>query len=113
MSDVALAEHALLSDCGSAALVTGTGSVDWLCLPRFDSPPVLARLLDESAGYFLIAPASDAYRPTWRYRMPGLVLETTWTGPEGELVVTDAMALGARERGHELGHSAPGALLRR
>ena len=112
MSDVALAEHALLSDCGSAALVTGTGSVDWLCLPRFDSPPVLARLLDERAGYFLIAPASDAYRPTWRYRMPGLVLETTWTGPEGELVVTDAMALGAHERGHELGHSAPGALLR-
>jgi alpha,alpha-trehalase len=112
MSDVALAEHALLSDCGSAALVTGTGSVDWLCLPRFDSAPVLARLLDDEAGYFLIAPESPEYRPTWRYLRHGLVLETTWTGPEGELVVTDAMALGAQERSHELGQSAPGALLR-
>jgi alpha,alpha-trehalase len=112
MSDVALARHALLSDCGCAALVTANGSVDWLCLPRFDSPPLLGRLLDQAAGYFLIAPASDAYRPTWRYRSPGLVLETTWTGPEGELVVTDAMALGPHERGHELGHSAPGVLLR-
>lgn len=42
MSDIALDRHALLSDCGAAALVTDTGSVDWLCLPAFDSPPVFA-----------------------------------------------------------------------
>jgi len=45
MSDVAVGQHAFLSDCSTAALVTRAGSVDWLCLPRFDSAPVLARLL--------------------------------------------------------------------
>jgi len=112
MSDVPLHQHALLSDCGSAALVTSAGSVDWLCLPRFDSSPVLARLLDDDAGHFLIAPASHGCTSTWRYRPSSLVLDTTWPCPDGELVVTDAMALGARERGHELGRTAPGVLLR-
>jgi len=112
VSDVPLGEHALLSDCGTGALVTAAGSVDWLCLPRFDSPPVLGRLLDEQAGHFLLAPATGGFTATWRYRSPGLVLETTWSGPEGELVVIDAMALGPRERGHDLGQSAPGVLLR-
>jgi len=112
MSDVPIHEHALLSDCGSAALVTVGGSVDWLSLPRFDAAPVLARLLDDDAGHFSIAPDSPAYEVSWRYRI-GLVLETTWSSPEGELVVTDALAFGARERGHKLGLSAPGALLRR
>jgi len=118
MSSVPLTQHALLSDCGAAALVTAAGSVDWLCLPRFDSPPVLGRLLDDDAGHFLIAPADciddigGTWSATWRYRLPGLVLETTWSGADGELVVVDAMALGHRERGHELGRSAPGVLLR-
>ncbi|MDQ2881780.1 MAG: glycoside hydrolase family 15 protein [Actinomycetota bacterium] len=112
MSDVALGRHALLSDCGSAALVTAAGSVDWLCVPRFDSPPVLGRLLDDAAGHFLIAPPAGTWSAKWRYRPPGLVLETTWSGPDGELVVVDAMALGHHERGHELGHTSPGVLLR-
>ena len=111
MSDVPLHQHALLSDCSAAALVTAAGSVDWLCLPRFDSAPVLGRLLDAGAGHFSIAPASAAYRSSWRYRS-GLVLETTWSGPDGELVVVDALAFGVRERGHELGRTAPGVLLR-
>ncbi len=117
MSDVPVAQHALLSDCGAAALVTAAGSVDWLCLPRFDSSPVLGRLLDDAAGHFRIAPAgaddpASGWSARWRYRPPGLVLETTWSGPGGELVVLDAMALGQRERGHELGRTAPGVLLR-
>ena len=112
MSDVAVGGHGLLSDCAGAALVTAAGSVDWLCLPRFDSPPVLGRLLDDDAGHFLIAPAGHGWSATWRYRSPGLVLETTWSGPEGELVVVDALALGPRERGHELGHGSPGVLMR-
>ena len=112
MSDVPLHQHALLSDCGSAALVTAGGSVDWLCLPRFDSPSVLARLLDDDAGHFRIAPAGPGSTSTWRYRPSSLVLDTTWSGPDGDLLVTDAMALGARERGHELGLGAPGVLMR-
>ena len=112
MSDTPLDQHAFLSDCGSAALVTAAGSVDWLCLPRFDSAPVLGRLLDPDAGHFLVAPATTAFSQRWRYRAPGLVLETTWDGADGELVVVDALALGRHDRGHELGRSSPGVLLR-
>ncbi len=113
VSDVAVGEHALLSDGGSAALVTSAGSVDWLCMPRFDSPPVFGRLLDDDAGHFLLAAAGrSAPSPSRRYRLPGLVLETTWSDPDGELVVTDAMALGRHERGHDLGRTSPGVLLR-
>ncbi len=113
MSNVPLHQHALLSDCRSSALVTATGSVDWLCLPRFDSSPVLGRLLDDHAGHFLIAPEADGFTAAWRYRPCSLVLDTTWTGDDGQLLVTDAMALGASERGHDLGLSSPGVLLRR
>jgi GH15 family glucan-1,4-alpha-glucosidase len=113
MSDVPIRDHALLSDCRSAALVTAQGSVDWLCLPRFDSAPLFGRLLDHDAGHFLIAPASDDFSVSWRYLRSSLVLQTTWSSAEGDLVVTDALALGAGERGHALGASAPGALLRR
>ncbi len=124
MSDVPIADHAFLSDCATSALVTAGGSVDWLCLPRFDSQPVFGRLLDPNAGHFSVAPANDpgddtaadpgdgGYTSTWRYRGPGLVLETTWSGSGGELVVIDALALGARERGHDLGLGSPRVLLR-
>lgn len=112
MSDIPVSEHALLSDCRSATLVTAGGSVDWLCFPRFDSPAVLGRILDDQAGHFLIAPALNGWASSWRYLPRSLVLETTWVGPDGELVVTDAMALGWRERGHGVGHDSPGVLLR-
>ena len=111
MSRVPLAEHALLSDCGTAALVTTGGSVDWLCLPRFDSPAVFARLLDDRAGHFAISLQGGTV-VSRRYRPCGLVLDTVWTSPDGELVVTDAMAFGRRDRGHQLGRTSPGVLLR-
>ncbi len=53
-----IAGYALLSDCHSAALVDRHGSVDWLCLPRFDAPSVLGRLLDDGAGHWRIRPAA-------------------------------------------------------
>ncbi len=112
MSDVPIGDHGLLSDCGGAALVTSAGSVDWLCLPRFDSPAVFSRLLDDEGGHFLVAPDTPSFTSTRHYRRSSLVLDTTWTSPEGELLVTDALALGAREHGHQLGLSSPGVLLR-
>ena len=57
MSDLPIAEHALLSDCHSAALVSRSGSVEWLCFPRFDSPAIFGRLLDDAAGHWSITPA--------------------------------------------------------
>jgi GH15 family glucan-1,4-alpha-glucosidase len=77
MSRTPVAEHAFLSDCASAALVTRAGSVDWLCLPRFDSPAVLARLLDDEAGHFSLRPADPGAVAKRRYRPQSLVLETT------------------------------------
>lgn len=112
MSNTPIEQHALLSDCGAAALVTSEGSVDWLCLPRFDSAPVLGRLLDDGAGHFSIAPVGVAQPTGRRYRPSGLVLDTTWDSAQGTVLLTEAMALGRHDRGHELGRSAPRVLLR-
>ena len=66
MSSVPIADHALLSDCHSAAMVTRAGSIDWLCFPRFDSPAVFARLLDDGAGHLPVTPddVQDVRGPT-------------------------------------------------
>ncbi|PRH80372.1 glycoside hydrolase family 15 [Streptomyces solincola] len=111
MSTVPLEDYALLSDCRSTALVSTAGSVEWLCLPRFDSPAVFGRLLDGGAGHWSIRPDGpcDVER---RYRDDTLVLETTFRTRTGTVVLVDALALGRRERGHALGASSPGVLLR-
>jgi GH15 family glucan-1,4-alpha-glucosidase len=106
-----ISDYALLSDCRSAALVTSGGSVDWLCSPRFDSPALFARLLDEDAGHWSIHPAG-AFQVTRRYVEDTLVLETTFRSRSGTVVLVDALALGGHERGHWLGTSSPGVLLR-
>jgi GH15 family glucan-1,4-alpha-glucosidase len=111
MSARPIGDHALLSDCRSAALVTSDGSVDWLCLPRFDSPAIFARLLDEDAGHWSIRPAGPA-DTSRRYVEDTLVLETTFRTTTGTAVLRDALALGRRERGHALGTASPGTLLR-
>ncbi|MFE5406207.1 glycoside hydrolase family 15 protein [Streptomyces sp. NPDC056580] len=111
MSGRPIGDHALLSDCRSAALVTSDGSVDWLCLPRFDSPALFARLLDEDAGHWAIRPTGPA-DVSRRYLEETLVLETTFRTTGGTAVLRDALALGRRERGHALGTASPGMLLR-
>jgi alpha,alpha-trehalase len=111
MSTVPIAAHALLSDCHSAALVTADGSVDWLCFPRFDSPSVFGRLLDDAAGHWSIRPAGG-YTASRRYLDRTLVLETTFRTQGGTVVVTDALATGTGTRGHTLGRGAPHLLIR-
>jgi alpha,alpha-trehalase len=112
MSDTPIADYALLSDRHSAALVSRDGSVDWLCFPRFDSPSVLGRLLGDEAGHWSIR-AAGATQVTRRYLDRTMVLETTFCTPTGTVAVTDALAMGAGNRGHQLGEDAPHLLLRR
>jgi GH15 family glucan-1,4-alpha-glucosidase len=119
VSDLPIADYALLSDCRSAALVNRAGSVDWLCLPRFDGPSVFARLLDDDGGHWSIGvpearPLQRASASTSRrYVERTMVLETIFETSGGSVVLTDAMAVGRGDRGHALGAAAPGALLRR
>jgi GH15 family glucan-1,4-alpha-glucosidase len=85
-------DYALLADLQSAALVSRTGSIDWLCLPRFDSPACFAALLDTpEAGHWQIAPAAGGVCSSRRYVEDTLILETTWTTPEGSIRVIDFM----------------------
>jgi alpha,alpha-trehalase len=111
MDSLPIGEYALLSDCRSAALVSRDGSVDWLCFPRFDGPSVFCRLLDPAGGQFAIRPAGE-FQVSRRYLDQTLVLETTFTTARGTAVLTDALAFGRNERGHQLGLHSPGMLLR-
>jgi GH15 family glucan-1,4-alpha-glucosidase len=111
MSTTPIADHALLSDCHSAALVTTAGSIDWLCFPRFDSPSTFARLLDDAAGHWSIRPRGDVV-VTRRYVERTMVLETTFRTPSGTVMVTDALALGEGTRDHDIGRGSPHVLLR-
>jgi alpha,alpha-trehalase len=113
MSHLPIADYALLSDCRSAALVSKGGSIDWLCFPRFDSPSVFARILHDTAGHWSIRPvAGTTYEATRRYVDDTMLLETTFTTGTGSVTLTDALAVGRNERGHELGAGDVSTVLR-
>ncbi|WP_234388823.1 glycoside hydrolase family 15 protein [Streptomyces sp. AS58] len=86
-------DYALVGDEQTGALVGRDGSVDWLCLPRFDSPACFAKLLgDEENGHWRIAPKDTEGPCTRRAYRPGtLVLDTEWDTPQGSVRVTDLM----------------------
>src|SRR5712691_1622701 len=85
-------DYAIIGDTSSAALVSRDGSIDWLCLPRFDSEACFAALLgDERYGYWQIAPARDFTRIRRRYRPGTLVLETEFSTPSGVVRLIDCM----------------------
>jgi alpha,alpha-trehalase len=112
MSSTAIADHALLSDRHSGALVSTAGSVEWLSFPRFDSPSVFGRLLGAEAGHWQIKPTSE-WRSSRRYVDRSLVLETTFTTHTGTIVLTDLLAMGPDNGGHRLGRDVPHLLIRR
>jgi GH15 family glucan-1,4-alpha-glucosidase len=86
--------YALIGDTQTAALVGRDGSIDWLCLPRFDSPACFAALLgDESHGRWLVAPAGGVRRVERRYRPGTLVLETDFHTEDGVLQLVDSMPI--------------------
>ncbi|GAA2047860.1 glycoside hydrolase family 15 protein [Leifsonia soli] len=85
-------DYALIGDLHTAAMVSIDGSIDWLCLPRFDSPACFAAIVgDDSAGRWLLAPADASRSTRRRYREDTLILETEWDTPDGSVRVTDFM----------------------
>jgi GH15 family glucan-1,4-alpha-glucosidase len=107
-----ISDYALLGDCHSAALVSRNGSIDWWCPARFDAPSVFARLLDPNAGHWWIRPRAE-HTVTRCYVEGTMVVQTDFTTDSGVLRLTDALALGAGERGHQIGYDSPHLLVRR
>src|SRR3974390_1905405 len=94
-----IGDYGFLSDCETCALVAPSGNVEWMCLPRMDSPSVFGAILDRGAGWFRLGPA-DATVPAGRRYLPGtMVLETTWDTPTGWAVVRDVLAIGPWRHG--------------
>jgi GH15 family glucan-1,4-alpha-glucosidase len=101
-----IADYAFLSDCENTCLIAPNGAVDWMCLPRPDSPSVFGAILDRSAGHFRVAPYG-VHVPAARRYLPGsLMVETTWQTATGWIIVRDALVMGpwhntdARSRTH-------------
>jgi GH15 family glucan-1,4-alpha-glucosidase len=85
-------DYALIGDLETCALIARDGSIDWLCLPRFDSGACFAALLGTPEhGRWLLAPAGDIRAAHRRYRPGTLVLETTFETPDGSVLLTDFM----------------------
>jgi GH15 family glucan-1,4-alpha-glucosidase len=89
-----IADYGFLSDCETTALVAPSGSVEWMCVPRMDSPSVFGAMLDRDAGLFRLAPAGVQV-PAGRRYLPGtMVLETSWGTRGGWIVVRDVLLIG-------------------
>src|SRR5262245_30520630 len=92
-----IAEYAFLSNCHTGALIAPDGAVDWLCVPRFDSPSVFGSLLDRQAGSFRFGPFGINVPTQIAYEPGTNVLVTTWRTPGGWLVGRDALTLGPHQ----------------
>src|SRR3954454_13179078 len=89
-----IADYAFLSDCDACALVAPGGNVEWMCLPRMDSPSVFGAILDRDAGLFRLGP-SDVQVPAARRYLPGtMILETSWEVNGGWIIVRDLLVMG-------------------
>ena len=100
-----IADYAFLSDCEATALVAPSGNIEWLCLPRMDSPSVFGAILDRDAGGFRLAP-EDVNVPDARRYLPGtMVLETSWGVGGGWIIVRDVLLIGPWHHDRERSHS--------
>ncbi len=103
-----IADYGFLSDCHTGALVAPDGSIEWMCLPHFDSPSVFGAILDRGAGSWRVGPYG-VYVPAGRRYIPGTnVVETTWMTPQGWLRVVEALTIGAwHDNKHGSSHTRP------
>ncbi|OBF34053.1 glycosyl hydrolase family 15 [Mycobacterium sp. ACS1612] len=99
-----IADYAFLSDCETTCLISSAGSVEWMCVPRPDSPSVFGALLDRSAGHFRLGPHGVSVPAARRYLPGGLIVETTWQTRTGWLIVRDALVMGPW---HDVGSRSP------
>ena len=88
-----IGDYAFLSDCETNCLIAPSGAIEWMCMPRPDSPSVFTALLDRAGGSFRVAPFGVAVPAARRYLPGTLVLETTWQTPTGWLIVRDALIM--------------------
>ena len=89
-----IADYGFLSDCENTCLISSSGSVEWLCAPRPDSPSVFGAILDRGAGHFRVSPYGISVPAARRYLPGSLILETTWQTPTGWLIVRDTLVMG-------------------
>ena len=89
-----IADYAFLSDCENTCLISSSGSVEWLCVPRPDSPSVFGAILDRGAGHFRLGPYGVSVPAARRYLPGSLILETTWQTHTGWLIVRDTLVMG-------------------
>ncbi len=89
-----IADYAFLSDCENTCLISSSGSVEWLCVPRPDSPSVFGAILDRAAGHFRLGPYGVSVPAARRYLPGSLILETTWQTHTGWLIVRDTLVMG-------------------
>ena len=89
-----IADYAFLSDCHTGVLIAPDGTVEWLCVPRFDSASLFSMLLDRGGGGFRIGPYGESHPVSRRYEPGTMVMETTWMTPHGWGVVRDALTIG-------------------
>jgi GH15 family glucan-1,4-alpha-glucosidase len=105
-----IASYAFLSNCHTGALVAPDGAIDWLCVPRFDSPSVFGTLLDREAGSFRLGPFGINHPSGVTYEPGTNSLVTTWKTPTGWILVRDALTMGPREHEDEITpHTRPPA----
>jgi GH15 family glucan-1,4-alpha-glucosidase len=89
-----IADYGFLSDCEVTALVAPSGAVEWMCLPRLDSPSVFGAMLDRGAGIFRLGPSEVSVPASRRYLSGTMVLETSWNVGEGWVIVRDVLLMG-------------------
>jgi GH15 family glucan-1,4-alpha-glucosidase len=100
-----IADYGFLSDCETCALVAPNGGIEWLCLPRFDSPSVFGAILDRDGGAFRLGPDGVEVPAARRYLPGTMVLETSWGTRGGWIIVRDVLLIGPWHHEDERSHS--------
>jgi GH15 family glucan-1,4-alpha-glucosidase len=100
-----IADYAFLSDCETVALVGPGGGIEWMCLPRVDSPSIFGAMLDRGAGTFRIGPDGVKVPASRRYLPGTMVLETSWGTGSGWIIVRDVLLIGGWHHEDERSHT--------